>query len=315
MSTGGEWRRDPTGRYEYRWWDGERFTEYAARYGEQIVDPEPVPDAPPTIEVGFGTPGRQNRWTVGFRIILAVPHIIWISLVSFAAFFVLVVGWFAALFTARLPDGIARFLYRVLRYHVRLLAYLYLLRDDYPPFRLSDERYPVVVEANPGRLNRVAVLFRLVLALPVLILVNWLSAGLLVAGIVIWIIVLAKGRMPGMPAQAIAAVLRFEARTYGYSMLLSSEYPKELYGDHDPLAPVRNAGMELPEQAAPAAPPRTARLYLGVGAKRLVTVFLVLGILQTVANNVLNARVDTDEGARPPAVGAPPASWSSSSPE
>jgi hypothetical protein len=291
----GEWRVDPTGRYEYRWWDGDRYTEYVARHGEQIVDPAGIPELSPTIECGFGSAERQNRWTVGFRVILAVPHLIWIALVSIAAFFVLIVGWFAALFTARLPSGIARFLFLVLRYHVRLLAYLYLMRDDYPPFALGDERYPVVVEANPGTLNRAAVLFRLVLAVPVLVLVNWLTAGVTVALVVVWIIVLAKGRMPGILAQSLAAVLRFEARTYGYTMLLTSEYPKELYGDRDPLAGTRDGGFEAP--VAPTGPPRTARLYLGVGAKRLVTVFLVLGIAWTVVNNTINFRVDGTNGS------------------
>ena len=89
------------------------------------------------IEVGFGSTERQNRWTVGFRVILAIPHFVWISLVTIGAMFVLVVGWFAALFTGRLPDGIARFLHLVVQYHVRLLAYVYLMRDDYPPFNLS----------------------------------------------------------------------------------------------------------------------------------------------------------------------------------
>lgn len=292
----GAWREDPTGRYEYRWWDGDRYTEYVANDGEQIVDPAGIPTLAPTIECGFGSTERQNRWTVGFRLILAIPHLVWIFLVSVAAFFVLVVGWFAALFTARLPTGIARFLFRVLRYHVRLLAYLYLMRDDYPPFALGDERYPVVVEASPGRLNRWAVLFRLVLALPVLIVANWLSAGVVVALIVVWVIVLAKGRMPGLVAQSLAAVLRFEARTYGYTMLLTSEYPKELYGDRVPSESARASGVERPETTAPAGPPRTARLYLGVGAKRLVTVFLVLGIVQTVVNNTLNLRVDGNDG-------------------
>jgi hypothetical protein len=295
----GAWRVDPTGRYEYRWWDGDRYTEYVARDGEQIVDPAGIPgpsDLSSTIEVGFGSPERQNRWTVGFRLVFAIPHLVWISLVTIAAVFVLAVGWLSALFTARLPTGIARFLHRVLQYHVRLAAYLYLMRDDYPPFALGDERYPVVVETHPGTLNRWAVLFRLVLALPVLVLVNWLTSGIAVAMVVVWIVVLAKGRMPGTLALAVAAVLRFEARTYGYTMLLSSEYPKELYGDPVPVA------AEVTEHPPVSGPPRTARLYLSAGARRLVTLFLVLGILYSVAANVLDVRVDgTDASVRPAA--------------
>jgi len=296
MSSSGQWRVDPTGRYEYRWWDGDRYTEYVARYGEQLVDPAGVPgDIPPTIEVGFGSLERQNRWTVGFRLVLAIPHLIWITLVTLAALVVVVIGWFAALVTARLPDWAARFLHRVVQYHVRLFAYLSLMRDDYPPFALGNETYPVVVETRPGPLNRWAVLFRLVLGLPVLILADWLSAGLAFSMIVVWIIVLARGRMPGTLAQAIAAVVRFEARTYGYLMMLTSAYPSGLYGDPDPYGAAAEVALPAAE-TSPASPPRPARLVLGTGAKRLVTLFLVLGILNSVANNVLNLRVDERDG-------------------
>lgn len=281
MGSGGEWRRDPTGRYEYRWWDGERYTEYAARYGEQVVDDVEVPDVPTSVDVGFGASGMQNRWTVAFRLILAIPHLFWITIVSIGAAFVLVAAWFAALFTGRLPDGMAGFLYRVLRYHVRLLAYLYLLRDDYPPFALRDTTYPVTVETRPSPLNRLAVLFRIVLALPVLIVVNWLGAGLILVLLVLWFVVLVTGRMPGVPALALGAVLRFEARTYGYVMLLATAYPTGLYGDPDAPGPVRDDAVELPDTA-----PAATRLTLPTGAKVLVTVCLVLGILQSVLNNV-----------------------------
>jgi hypothetical protein len=309
----GQWRVDPTGRFEYRWWDGDRYTEHVARYGEQLEDPAGIPDPAAltrTIEVGFGSTERQNRWTVGFRIVLAIPHLVWIWLVTVAAVFVLVVGWFAALFTGRLPDGIARFLHQVVQYHVRLLAYVYLMRDDYPPFNLSDERYPVVVETHPGPLNRWAVLFRIVLALPVLIVVNWLSFGVTISLIVVWIVVLAKGRMPGMLAQALGAVIRYEARTYGYTMLLTPEYPVGLYGDKDPYAEIRASGLEVPGAAAPDAPPRTARLHLGVGAKRLVTLFLVIGVAYNVANNVLTWQTDEQDLSVPTAavVAEPPPS-------
>lgn len=216
----GEWRVDPTGRFEYRWWDGERYTEYVARHGEQLEDPAGIPDPAAltrTIEVGFGSTERQNRWTVGFRIVLA---------------------------------------------------------------------------------------------LPVLIVVNWLSFGVTISLIVVWIVVLAKGRMPGMLAQALGAVIRYEARTYGYTMLLTSEYPVGLYGDKDPYGEIRRSGLEVPGTAASGAPPRTARLHLGIGAKRLVTLFLVMGIAYNVANNVLTWRTDEQDlsVATAAVVGEPPPS-------
>ena len=134
MEARGEWRRDPSGRHDYRYWDGTAFTEWVGDDGHLSQDTGPIPDASPVIEVGFASPDRQNRWTVGFRFILAIPHLFWLTLVTFAAFFVVVIGWFAALFIGRLPDWVATFLSIVLQYHTRVYAYLYLMLDDYPPF-------------------------------------------------------------------------------------------------------------------------------------------------------------------------------------
>lgn len=282
----GEWRSDPLARFEYRWWDGDRYTEWVARNGEQLEDPAGIPDVPATIETGFGPDRAQNRWTVAFRIVLAIPHLVWITLVTIGAVFVVIAGWFVALCTGRLPDDMARFLTHVLRYHTRLLAYLYLLRDDYPPFDLAADDYPVAVAVPPGeRLNRWAVLFRIVLALPVLVVVNWLGSGVALALLVLWVVVLVQGRMPGMSAQALGAVLRFQTRVWGYLMLLTPQYPRALYGDGPPVT-----------EGGPAVPERPGPLALGVGAKRLVTVFLVLGLAQAVTDNLMNP--PTESGAR-----------------
>jgi hypothetical protein len=270
----GEWRSDPLARFEYRWWDGDRYTEWVARDGEQLEDPAGIPDVPATIETGFGPDRAQNRWTVAFRIVLAIPHLVWITLVTIGAVFVVIAGWFVALFTGRLPDDMARFLTH------------YLMRDDYPPFDLADDRYPVAVAVPPGeRLNRWAVLFRIVLALPVLVVVNWLGSGVALALLVLWVVVLVQGRMPGMSAQALGAVLRFQTRVWGYVMLLTPQYPRALYGDGPPVT-----------EDGPAVPERPGPLALGVGAKRLVTVFLVLGLVQAVTDNVMNP--PTEPGAR-----------------
>jgi len=283
VSPAGEWRHDPTGRFEYRWWDGERFTEYAATDGEQVVDPVDAADAvdaPTGVDIGFGPSGPQRRVTVAFRLILAIPHLVWITIVTIGAFFVLVAGWFAALFTGRLADGMARFLHQVLQYHVRLLSYLYLLRDDYPPFALSDATYPVSAATRPSPLNRVAVLFRLLLAFPVLILTNWVGAGVILVLVALWFVVLVTGRMPGTPALALAALIRFQARTYGYVMLLATAYPVGLFGDREPQGLAPTDAPQVPD-AAPAA----TRLYLPTAAKVIVAVCIVLGIAQSFINN------------------------------
>ena len=237
------------------------------------------PPAAPVLRTGdeiltaFAGPGRQRRVTVLFRLLLVIPHYIVLYALGIAVGIVAVICWFAALFTGRLPDGLADFLVGWLRWSTRVFAYVGLLTDQYPPFTLADADYPVRVSAAPGRLNRLAVLFRIILALPVAILVGILWSGVLLAGLVIWLIVLITGTMPGPAYQAVAAVVRFGARFYGYFYLMSGTYPGGLFGDPadadaaaaaagqvaaGPVAVSPGAEPAQPDAARSAAPPLDA---------------------------------------------------------
>ena len=61
----------------------------------------------------------------------------------------LVIGWFAALFTGRLPQWAHTFLGGVVRWYTRSGAYMFLLTDRYPPFSFDDVEYPV--RPDPAR--------------------------------------------------------------------------------------------------------------------------------------------------------------------
>ena len=49
---------------------------------------------------------EQNRATTFFRIILAIPWLIVAYIYEIAAFFTVVIAWFALLFTGRYPEGL-----------------------------------------------------------------------------------------------------------------------------------------------------------------------------------------------------------------
>jgi len=97
-------------------------------------------------------PAAQRRVTVAFRLILAVPHFIVLYALGIAASVVVIIGWFGALATGRLPDFAAAYLSGYLRWYCRTAAYLLLLTDEYPPFALDDTAYPVRVAVGHGRL-------------------------------------------------------------------------------------------------------------------------------------------------------------------
>jgi hypothetical protein len=80
---------------------------------------------------------ERDRLTVAFRIILAVPHILAVWVLGVAWALATVVAWFAILFTGRYPAGLYTFAVGVLRWSIRLEAYLLLLHDEYPPFSLE----------------------------------------------------------------------------------------------------------------------------------------------------------------------------------
>jgi hypothetical protein len=81
--------------------------------------------------------GPRNKWSVGLRLIYAIPHIIVLFFLGIAAFVVGVIAWFAILFTGNYPEGMYRFTTGVLRWSFRVESYMLLMRDEYPPFTLE----------------------------------------------------------------------------------------------------------------------------------------------------------------------------------
>jgi hypothetical protein len=90
-------------------------------------------DYPTTYHVEYPAEGR-NLWSVGLRIIYAIPHLIVLFFLGIAWFITAVIAWFAILFTGAYPEGLYRFAVGYLRWSVRVETYLYLMRDEYPPF-------------------------------------------------------------------------------------------------------------------------------------------------------------------------------------
>ncbi|MFG2958280.1 DUF4389 domain-containing protein [Streptomyces sp. NPDC048291] len=215
-------------------------------------------------------PARQRRWTVLLRWPLLVPQYVVLLFLGIAAFFVTVAGWFAALVLGRLPDPIASFLGRYLAYETRVAAGSMLLVDRYPPFALTAPDFPVQIELRPATLNRLAVLFRLILMIPAAIVANLAAAGWFAVCWIFWIIGIVLGRLPAPVFGATAAVARYRMRFGAYISMLTPVYPKGLLGD----SPA--AGEQVRSATRP--------LVLDTAAKVLVWVFLVLGLITQVAS-------------------------------
>src|SRR3984957_2431762 len=133
------------------------------------------------VEMWYSGTAPQRRVTVIFRIILAIPQFVVLIFLGIAGLVVSLIGWFASLFTGRLPDFAHTYLSGLIRWEIRVNAYVLLLTDEYPPFTLDDVEYPVrPILPGPGQLNRLAVLFRIILAVPAGVFAQIVAYGLTV---------------------------------------------------------------------------------------------------------------------------------------
>jgi uncharacterized protein DUF4389 len=178
------------------------------------------------IDMTVGSDLQRSRLTVFFRLIIAIPHLIWMMLWGIVAELAAIVAWFAALITGRVPDGLHDFLATYLRFYTRLSAYLFLLSDPYPPFGGAPGGYPVDVQIAPAaEQSRVTVLFRLILVIPAALLVYVFRLVNEIVAFLGWFYCLFTGHMnEGMQNLSIW-LLRYEVQTAGYVLLLTQRYP------------------------------------------------------------------------------------------
>lgn len=129
-----------------RWWfdwnlELQRFGNRATAYLALMDDRYPSTDEHQSVHLDYPYPDAQrelNRWLPLIKWFLAIPHYIVLFFLELAALVVVIVVWFAILFTGRYPRGLFDFVVGVIRWHNRVVAYAFVLvTDRYPPFRLT----------------------------------------------------------------------------------------------------------------------------------------------------------------------------------
>jgi hypothetical protein len=129
-----------------RWWfdwnvELQRFTNRVGVYLALMDDRYPATDQQQSVHLDYvypDTPRALNRWLPLVKWILAIPHYIVLFVLWIAAIVVVIIAWFAILFTGRYPRGLFDFVEGVIRWGVRVVAYAFLLvTDRYPPFALT----------------------------------------------------------------------------------------------------------------------------------------------------------------------------------
>jgi hypothetical protein len=131
-------------RYPRWWFDFSReLTRFGARvgaYAALLTDryPSTVDEQAVHLEIDYPNAKTDlNRWLPLVKWLLAIPHYIVLLFLVMAAFFAVILVWFAILVTGQYPRALFDFIVGVGRWWLRVAAYVFLLvTDRYPPFSL-----------------------------------------------------------------------------------------------------------------------------------------------------------------------------------
>lgn len=130
-----------------RWWFDwnlaiTRFSTRIYAYLMLLRDEYPSTDEEQAVRIDIPYPNAKedlNRWLPLVKWIMAIPHYIVLCFLDIAAWVVVIIAWFAILFTGRYPQSLFDFVVGVFRWSLRVVVYAFLLTTDrYPPFRLSE---------------------------------------------------------------------------------------------------------------------------------------------------------------------------------
>ena len=196
---------------------------------------------------------ERNRLTAFFRLILAIPWFIVGALYGLAALVVVVIAWFALLFTKHYPEGMYSFVAGYVRFSGRVGGWVLLGADPFPPFDgKPDPDYPVHVDVAPRQeeYSRAKTFFKFVLIFPQQILLYGIGFLLQGAAFISWFRILFTGKQSVTMHDALRVAFAYSVRAHAFMLFLTEVHPRML---------------DLPQQQLPSDAPAMPRLGPGAG--------------------------------------------------
>jgi len=118
----------------------ERFNVRVQSYLSLLTDVYPAFHGEYPVHYEVAYPERVSRWKVGiWKFAAGLPQWFVVSILQYASFAIVAVGWLVILFTGQFPKGLHDFVVGVMRWRERVYAYSLSLTDEYPPYSLSAE--------------------------------------------------------------------------------------------------------------------------------------------------------------------------------
>jgi hypothetical protein len=203
---------------------------------------------------------ERNRLTTFFRLIVAIPWLLVGMVYLLAAYVVVLIAWFALVILGRYPQGMYDFVGGVLRYSMRVNAFVTLQTDAWPPFGISsDQAYPVRIDFAPpaARQSRLKAFFRLILIIPLALMSYLFSYVQQFVALLAWVTIVFRGYQPAGVHNALAFTNGWITRAYAYMLLMRDEYPP--VGDEVPVEVDPPASLPAPAAGDPQiAPPEAS---------------------------------------------------------
>ena len=200
---------------------------------------------------------ERNRLTTFFRLLVAIPWILWGYIYGIAALVVVIIAWFAALFTKRYPEGMYNFIAGFIRFQARVGGFVLLLTDELPPFGGGErDDYPIRVGVAPPQpeYRRSRTFFKSLLVYPQQVLLFGVTALAFGAAFITWWRVLFTGKQSVTMHDALKLSLAYTTRVNGFSYVMTEAHPRLLEVEADeppPGAPGMLYSGENPELLPP----------------------------------------------------------------
>lgn len=170
---------------------------------------------------------RHSRLTTFFRLLLAIPILVWLWLYGIVATIAVFIAWFAIVITGRYPQGLYDFVAGYTRLLAQTNGYVALLCDQYPPFVGGEANYPIRMQfAGPlVRYSRLKTGFRFILAIPIVVLRYVINLLLEVGAFAAWFVIVITGGLPRGLFDVMVLANSYTARSDAYLFLLTETYP------------------------------------------------------------------------------------------
>ncbi len=121
----------------YQWRVGSYAMFMREDYPEFAFPTEGADPATEPARLSVEPAAKLSRGLIFVKWLLAIPHYIVLLFLYVAVYVVVIIAFFAVIFTGSWPAGMRNFVIGVMRWSSRVSAYILLMTDQYPPFSLD----------------------------------------------------------------------------------------------------------------------------------------------------------------------------------